>query len=190
MIELLVEYDTRVFEFLNEKLANPVFDFTMPIITNDWVLRIALAIVLLLLLILGRKQERMAVVLVLVAIAIADQLSSSLLKHLVERVRPCHVVQGVHLLVDCGQGFSFPSSHAANSFAVATTFAILLRKYKLLLFVVAVIVSYSRIAVGVHYPIDVLCGAVVGLLSGVAVCITYNFIKNKLSIWQKAGQTK
>ena len=70
----------------------------------------------------------------------------------------------------CGGQFSFFSGHASNSFALATLFFLSFRKIidrgRILLFVLAGLIAYSRVYIGVHYPIDILCGALFGLLAG------------------------
>ena len=116
-------------------------------------------------------------------IVLADQFSSSLLKPLFKRLRPCHVDEfqsWIYLADGCGGQFGFCSSHAANSFGL--TFAyFLISKNKTLFWIMfgwATAVSYSRIYLGVHYPLDVLTGALVGL--GSALILQFIFrLKNR-----------
>jgi membrane-associated phospholipid phosphatase len=175
MIDWLVNLDTQLFLYLNNVLANPVFDRVMPIITNDWVLRVVFLIIVVLLAIFGKRQGRVVALLCIVTVALSDQVSSHLIKPLITRVRPCHVVSDVHLLVACSQGLSFPSSHAANSFAIATLISLSFRRRIWLYLTIAGVVSYSRIAVGVHYPFDVLAGALVGVLCATVVFAVYQY---------------
>ena len=76
--------------------------------------------------------------------------------------RPCNALSDVRLLVGCTKSFSFPSGHATNAFAVATYLSYNYRRYFPCFFFMAVIIAYSRIYVGVHYPLDVASGALVG----------------------------
>lgn len=108
-------------------------------------------------------------------ITASDQLTSGVIKPLVGRPRPCHVPElesRLHLVAgNCGGPFGFVSSHAANTFALATFLSLLFsRPHRLRawgwLFAWAVLVSYSRIYLGVHYPGDVLCAALLGSLLG------------------------
>jgi membrane-associated phospholipid phosphatase len=166
VIAALSQLDSELFIAINNGLANPVCDLIMPLVTNSWVLRVVLGVIVLGLAIFGRSRGRIAALGCVVAVALSDQISAQLLKPLVARVRPCHVIDGVRLLVDCSQGLSFPSSHAANTFGQAVFLGVLYPRARWFLVAFAAVVSYSRIAVGVHYPLDVVAGAVVGIFAG------------------------
>lgn len=165
MIERLLNDDAEMFHFINTTLANPVTDFIMPIITNDWVLRGLYALIIILLLVFGKKKFAWVVVFSAIALAITDYTSAGLIKPMIERLRPCRVMD-VHLLVRCGSGFAFPSAHTANLFGQAMFFGMLYRKYSLYFFIFAFLVGISRVFVGVHYPLDVIGGMVLGCMAG------------------------
>jgi len=109
------------------------------------------------------------------AVIASDQLCASFIKPVVHRLRPCYDAslsgQVRLLLSSCGGQFSFPSNHASNHFAVAVfLFSILPRKIKWLkpaLLFWASLVSFAQVYVGVHFPIDVICGAIIGSFLGV-----------------------
>jgi undecaprenyl-diphosphatase len=171
MIEFLSSLDRSLFQFLNQTLSNPVGDLLWPILTDyDRILpvRIVLAAVWLWLVIRGGRRGRTVAFLIIPILFLSDQLSSSLLKNLFGRPRPCQTVQGVpvfqtiHLLVNCGTGKSFPSSHAVNNFAAATAFSFYFRKWAWAFLGWASLIALSRPAVGVHYPSDILGGAIFG----------------------------
>ncbi|MBS4028665.1 MAG: phosphatase PAP2 family protein, partial [Ignavibacteriales bacterium] len=111
----------------------------------------------------GSKQTRTALLLLIPLIIFSDQLNSSLLKNIFERPRPCVSLENVRLLVSCGSGYSFPSSHAVNNFAIATLLSMYFRNYRILFFAFASLVAYSRVYVGVHYPSDIIAGALIGI---------------------------
>lgn len=178
-----MQIDKAIFYFLNHKIANPIFDVLMPFVTKDMNLRIFIVLLWLGLVIFGGKKGRMIAFLLIPVIAIGDQLSSHIIKPLVGRIRPCHELDNVRLLVGCGSGLSFPSSHAVNSFAVATLISRFYKKYALFLFLLAFLISFSRIYVGVHYPFDVFAGMTLGTIVGFVVVFSWLYIseivKNK-----------
>lgn len=122
----------------------------------------------------------------MLTILLADQVSSGLMKPYFERLRPCHNPELEGLLYvygRCGGLYGFVSSHAANTFGVATFLTLILRKKQKgikWLFLYAVIVSYSRIYLGVHYPLDVLFGALVGVLSAYLSWAVVVILKRKI----------
>lgn len=170
MLEFLRYVDTQIFYFLNTTLANPLLDMAMPFLTDlnkhfvGWFCFLTLW---LLLMVKGGKQGRILGVLIIFLIVVSDQLSSSLLKQLFQRSRPCwvedRIVTHVRILVSCGGGFSFPSSHAVNNFAIAAFISHYYRALTIPLYAFAAIVGFSRVYVGVHFPFDVLAGALVGV---------------------------
>ncbi|MFH1501946.1 MAG: phosphatase PAP2 family protein [Candidatus Eisenbacteria bacterium] len=168
MIDILSNLDRTLFILLNGELTHSSLDWLMPFVTNqeNWYpVLIGLWVALL---IWGGRHGRIAAVLLIVAVALADQLTCSVLKPLVGRIRPCNALPPaeVRLLVGASRAFSFPSAHAANSFAMATILSWRLPGAAVPAFFVAALVAYSRVYVGVHYPFDVVAGAVLGFAIG------------------------
>lgn len=173
----LPEIDTLVFFFVNRDLQNSFFDISMPFITNRAYL-IFLPFFLWFLL-KDRKNVSIALVLACASLLIADW-SSNILKHYFERVRPCNEFEGVRVLVGCGRSFSMPSNHAANAFAFATPFYILFKnRLRYAFVIVALLVGFSRVYVGVHYPSDVIVGALLGVVFAISVIGLYNWLSKK-----------
>ncbi len=162
MLQFLLHFDTKIFHFFNETIANPLFDVFFPFITEEDHFLIPLLIIWLGLLIFGGKRGRIAAIVILLATGTADAIAAQLLKPLFERLRPCHQVEQVRLLVNCGGKFGFVSNHAANMFASMTVLGYFYRLYRWYFWTVAGLVAFSRIYVGVHYPADVLFGAFFG----------------------------
>ena len=182
MLETLVSLDRAVFLFFNVTLANPVTDLVMPVITSDLYLRILYGAAMALLLWKGNARLRWLVLFSAVALTLTDQVASSFLKPLIDRPRPCHVLSDIHLLVGCGGGKSMPSSHAANAFGQAALFSLCVRRVRWYLWAFAALVAMSRVFVGVHYPGDILGGALLGVAVGVAVTFAFEQFEVRLLV--------
>ena len=109
-------------------------------------------------------------------IAINDASSHYILKEGFERLRPCHVLPDLEMVFRCSNSFSFPSNHASNTFAFATLMSLCFRNTTLLVYSLALLVGYSRVYLKVHYPFDVLGGALYGSLIGY-LCYRYIYIR-------------
>ena len=170
--------DERLFYYINGTLANSVTDKVMPFITNgeNWV--IFFVIMWFYVFVKGGPKGRALAILVILCFILSDQ-TSNLIKELVGRVRPCASLPNVHLLINCGSGKSFPSSHAVNNFAGAVLISHFYPKLKYLVYAGAFLIAISRIFVGVHYPIDVLGGMIIGIILGLFVIFLYELINKK-----------
>ncbi|MEA3297411.1 MAG: phosphatase PAP2 family protein [candidate division Zixibacteria bacterium] len=179
MLEYLNTIDRTLFEFINIQLANSVTDFIMPIITSDNLLRVLYGFAMVLILIYGNRRLRWLVLFSVVALTLTDQISSQFLKNLIERPRPCHILEEINLLVGCGGGFAMPSSHAANAFGQACLFSMCIKELKYYIYAFASLIAVSRIFVGVHYPGDIIVGAVVGCLIGFLLAVTFGIFEKR-----------
>lgn len=160
----LISVDNFLFYLINQKSQNAFFDWFMPLITD---LKNSIFFLLALgLWILYRQKKEGLIFLIFMGItlAITDQFSSSFLKDVVGRIRPCHTLAEVRLLTDCNTSYSFPSTHAVNIFAGAFFLAKPLKKFSIFFYAIACLVAYSRVYIGIHYPFDALGGAALGLL--------------------------
>ena len=135
----------------------------MPFITDadNWVLPI-----LLLILYLGffqGKKGKIALCLLIISLPLNDSICAQLLKPFFERVRPSHIsIEGLNLLVSKGGKWSMPSNHASNMFSLAVILSYFYDRFKIPLFLLAIMIAISKVYVGVHYPGDVIVGALVG----------------------------
>lgn len=179
MLDLLQSADTWLFFLFNKTLHFFAFDRIMPVLTefDNW--KIPVLIILLFISFKYKKRGLTAVCCGIIGVTIADQFTSSFLKPLTGRQRPCFELEGVRLLIDQVKSLSFPSSHAANITATAYIFSFFFKKAKVYLIILAVAVSWSRIYVGVHYPSDVIAGAIVGFTAGIFTVEAYKYLSAK-----------
>jgi|DewCreStandDraft_4_1066084.scaffolds.fasta_scaffold00573_1 undecaprenyl-diphosphatase len=176
MLEFLINIDTAVFYFFNKTIANPIFDKVFPFITNldSWLILYIFFIVWMLW--KGGTAGRICFVTLIIGIILSDQISSSFIKELIGRPRPCHILSDINLLVPCGPGKSLPSSHAVNMFASAVILSHYYKQHRWIFFTIAGLVAFSRVYIGVHYPFDVISGAVIGACIGFAIIKPIDFI--------------
>ncbi|MVM30602.1 phosphatase PAP2 family protein [Spirosoma sp. HMF4905] len=191
MIETLNRLDTDLFLWLNSHYT-PWLDPVMIWITerNSWFPLYALLIGWLIY--RYRKQAIEFLLTIIAAVAMGDQAASSVLKPLTHRLRPCHELalqKLIHPVMECGGQYGFASSHAATTFALATSVWLLLGKQYPWLkwgFLWATLVSYSRIYVAAHYPLDVLAGIGVGVLSAMLAVYVYHWWQTRFANPKKA----
>lgn len=178
MIDFLYNLDLSVFYFINHSISHPFFDKFFVLITTQESWYISFAILLFFLLTKFGVRGRYFFFLLIVGIFLSDQISSHLIKEWVNRIRPCHSLEDVRLLVSCGSGKSFPSSHSVNNFALAVFLSYFFNKYRIYFYILASIVALSRVYVGVHYPSDILGGAVIGFIIANLILIIYKRFEN------------
>ena len=173
MLEELVHLDKEIFLFLNN-LGTERWDGFWLAVTDKWT---SIPVYLILLLLsykyLGLKRTGLVLLAVALMITCTDQLAN-FFKYGVQRLRPCYeeeLFSAMRLVKrSCGGKFGYFSSHAGNSFAVAYFFTLMLRSHLKhwiwFLMLWACFVAYSRIYIGVHYPLDMITGMFVGMLFG------------------------
>ena len=174
MLDSLLAIDKQVFIWINNSLANPVLDALCPLIRKQEVWYLMYAIVIYYF-IKQYKQESWKILLAIaLMILFSDQFSANLVKKTFMRIRPCSepTLIGItrHLIASCN-GYSFISAHATNHFALATFIPFFFKGNRWLLPVLlfwAFSIAFSQVYVGVHYPLDVTVGALVGSLFGIA----------------------
>ncbi len=178
----LVEWDQSLFEKINGDWANSFFDTVMPFLRNsiNWA---PLYLFLLVFVLMNFKVKGIWwAVLFLSTVALADMTGTYVFKHGFDRLRPCNdpnFADHVRLLLKhCAGGSSFTSNHAANHFGMAAfffvTFRHLFKKWAWFGLFWAAAIAYAQVYVGVHYPLDVFCGALLGLAFGITTGTFFN----------------
>lgn len=165
MIDYLLHIDVALFYAVNGGWHPAWLDWLMVQLTSSVNWRPIWIAGILWLLIKGNREGRICAVILVVTVAAMDQLSSHLLKETIQRLRPYEALQNVTQLVGSGGG-SFPSNHALNNAAAAVVLSAYYRKLTWLWVAIALLIGFSRVYVGVHYPSDVLGGFVIGGLVG------------------------
>jgi undecaprenyl-diphosphatase len=186
MIEGLKELDTQLVLFFNH-LNNPLLDFIFYWLSDKliWIP----FYVLLAWYVYKREKSYFFILLIFIAAAVtvSDQLSSSLIKPYVMRLRPCHdpdISALIHLVNNyCGGKYGFVSSHASNVFTLVALLSPLLKEswivWVRILWIWACLVSLSRVYLGVHFPGDILGGAILGFFTGYCFEKVYSVFKIK-----------
>lgn len=178
----IISWDQQFFKKINTDWANPVFDAVMPFVRDPlhWA---PLYLFLLLFVLLNFKVKGVWWVIFFIStVALIDMTGNYVFKHGFERLRPCNdpgFFDHVRLLVDhCGAGFSFTSNHAANHFGMAAffwaSFRHLFRNWVWIGIFWAAVIAFAQVYVGVHYPLDVFCGALLGLAFGITMGSLFN----------------
>jgi undecaprenyl-diphosphatase len=163
MLEALLGWDEHVFRLLNEGWLHPVLDHVMPLVTDTRNYLIPFTLAAIVILYVGRLRGLRFLVLATVSVVVADAISAHVFKQAVFRTRPCIALEGVRQLVGCVNSPSFPSNHAVNAAALATLATLSMPRLWAPAVALAMLVGYSRIYVGTHYPLDVLAGGVLGI---------------------------
>ena len=181
-MEWIQSIDTGILLFIQEHMRNEAFHGFWRAITflgsAGW-FWLALAVILLI-----PKKTRKAGFTALLSMGIGALISNVFLKNAVARIRPYDAVETIVPLVGKLSDYSFPSGHTCASFASAFVYYRLLpRKYGILTMILAVLISFSRLYLGVHYPTDVLGGFFIGLLSSIlAYQIVESYLKKKQKV--------
>lgn len=188
-IDKLIKADQELFLLLNNAYTHPVLDAIYPWFRegNTWM---PLYLFIIVLALVNFKQKAFAFILFAVlTVVLTDQISSSLIKPFFERPRPCRDPYLMHqirmLLNGCSGGYSFTSSHATNHFGFAiyimVTLSNIIGKWKYAFLVWAAAIAYGQVYVGVHYPLDIFFGALLGSFIGFVTAYFHNKTAGKIT---------
>jgi len=165
-MDILYSFDLAIFYFFNHTISTGFLDKFFSIITdvNKWY--IAYLVLAGIAVTKGGPRGRIAVAGLILLIIFTDQTGHKLFKEIFQRLRPCSVLPDVITPIDCRGSFSFPSNHALNNFAAATFLWRLFPKFKWVFFITAFLIALSRVYLGLHYPSDIVTGAIMGSAFG------------------------
>jgi undecaprenyl-diphosphatase len=173
MLEQLIQFDQNLFFTINHGLSNSFFDWLMPALRNRFFWTPLYLFIIIFFIRNYGKQGWILILFLILTFGFTDFFSSSILKPSVQRLRPCNdpeIKSDVKNLIACGSGFSFPSSHASNHFGLAVFLIVMFYpKWRLILPIGlfwAASISFAQVYVGVHYPVDILAGAILGGMIG------------------------
>lgn len=178
MLDFFQSVDMNLIKWIHQYFSNSLFDIFMPIITNkkNWTLPIIVLIFLLGF--FSGSRGKIALTVLIISLSFTDAICAQILKPFFERIRPSHLnLEEVNLLTSKGGKWSMPSNHAANMFSLAIVLSYFYKKYKPLLFLLAILISFSRVYVGVHFPGDVIVGGFIGVFISSIFLILWGKIK-------------
>ncbi len=171
MLETILHWDVMVFEFINGQMHFGPFEELFILFRNKY-FWMPLYLFLIAFIFMNFRQSKWLIFgLIALTIGTSDTVSSRIIKSSVQRQRPCQQVDNlpaIQLRIPCSTGYSFTSSHATNHFAIAFFLLFLFRRwrFKWVFVVWAGLIAIAQVYVGVHFPVDILCGAIIGALIG------------------------
>ena len=182
-MQTITNIDLRLLNWIHEHLACSFLDFLMPKITflgNGGLIWIAAAIIMIFF-----KKYRKIGIMIGTGLSAGVIIGNILLKNLIARERPCWINETVQKLISTPQDYSFPSGHTLSSFVAATIIMHSDRRMGIAAYVFASIIAFSRLYLYVHFPTDILAGALLGIIIGLIVCKFFNILShNHLSLWE------
>lgn len=172
MLSFLQKFDSSILLFIKDNMHGPIMDKVMVISTylgNGGIIWILIALALII-----SKKYRKIGFMAIAALILSTILGEGILKHIVKRMRPSSNIVAFDLLIQRPLSYSFPSGHTTSSFAVAGIFAKYFKNYAIEFFSLASLIAFSRLYLYIHYPTDILAGALLGLVCSGIIIYLFN----------------
>lgn len=167
----ITEIDFSILDYIQSNWSNAFLDFIMPKITflgNAGLIWILAAVMMLIF-----KKYRKNGIMLVISLGCCFVIGNLLLKNIVARPRPCWINESVNMLISIPTDSSFPSGHTMSAFAAAAVIMYTNRKWGIAAYILAVLIAFSRLYLYVHFPTDVMAGAVIGTAIGISLCLVY-----------------
>ncbi|WP_297520712.1 phosphatase PAP2 family protein [uncultured Clostridium sp.] len=180
MINLIQNFDASSMYAIQE-LHNPILNFIMIFFTKIGDLG-AIWLLIGFIFFFFKKLRKVGILIYLSQLL--NIIVITILKDLIQRPRPFLTLTNLHPLISLPTSYSFPSGHASSAFAGALIIAYMLKKWAIPAYITAILIAFSRVYVGVHYPSDIIIGSILGTISSVIIIVFYKkFLSKKHKIF-------
>lgn len=177
LFESITALDLSILDFIHNTLSNSVMDLIMTCITYSIEYgAIAILVFIVMMCIKKMRKTGFAVMGATLSVLLFGEL---ILKHIVCRPRPFVINGAIELIIKAPSGFSFPSSHTATCFAMATAIYLFHKRLGIIAYIYAALVAFSRMYLYVHYPSDVIGGIILGICCGIGATALVKLICKK-----------
>ena len=164
MVDSLLNFESNILLFLQNNVRNLLLNvFFIPFTVSN---NVGIPCFIIIAIFLYFKKLRKVGILMGISLALEFIFANLIIKNVVSRIRPYEVIDGLTFLVNKPHDYSFPSAHTGSAFALAVViFMVMDRKYGIIAIVIASLMGFSRLYVGVHYPSDVIGGIIIGTIT-------------------------
>ncbi len=178
LFESITALDLSILDFIHNTLSNPVMDIIMTCLTYSIEFgAMAILVFIIMMCIKNMRKTGFAVMGATLSVMLFGEL---IIKHLVARPRPFVINGTIELIIKAPSGFSFPSSHTATCFAMATAIYLFHKRLGIIAYIYAALVAFSRMYLYVHYPSDIIGGIALGIGCGIGAVALVKLIYRKI----------
>lgn len=178
LFESITALDLSILDFIHNTLSDPVMDIIMTCLTYSIEFgAMAIFVFIIMMCIKNMRKTGFAVMGATLSVMLFGEL---IIKHLVARPRPFVINGAIELIIKAPSGFSFPSSHTATCFAMATAIYLFHKRLGIIAYIYAALVAFSRMYLYVHYPSDIIGGIALGIGCGISAVALVKLIYRKI----------